>query len=276
MSFQRNYCSCPRIYTIVAQWRRYSSNIEGLLSKGRCYKSSQQKAAEIHIMAAVGAGVEFEVFDGTFPVPAGFLVFGSPMSGKSFFLKQLLVNRARLFRKALDYIVYFYGERSQTVMEIEKEMPDVILVEGLPPDFSDYMRTGQNGFFIFDDLNDSVANSKGILDLVTTKCQHKSISWAISLQNAFHHGSQRVNISRAAHVLVIFDSKLDKTVPRTLASRIMPDSPRTFLDIFREATMEPYSYLLCDGHPQSSEKARLRSNIFGPYQTVYIPRNRLS
>lgn len=213
---------------------------------------------------------DLEVFDATIPTPAGIMIFAPPMCGKSWWLKELLVNRERIFRESFDYIVYFYGERSQTVSEIAEDLPEIKLVEGLPEDFEKYIRPEGNAFFLFDDLNESVSHSKEMVDLVTKKCQHRSISWAVTLQNAFHHGQERISIMRAAHILVIFDSKLDQTVPRLLANRIMPEKPKTFLEIFKDATREPYSYLLCDGHPKSSNRARLRSNIFGPYQTVYV------
>lgn len=212
-----------------------------------------------------------ETFDATIKVPFGCLIYGAPQSGKSHFIKNLLVHRERLLSDPIDYIVYFYGENSKTISEIRHEMTDVILVEGLPDDFSDYIRNDGRALFLFDDLMDGVANSKEMVELVTKKCQHRCISWIVTFQNAFHHGTERVSITRAANSLVVFNSPLDKTVPHLLATRIMPQDRQTFLDIFEEATRESYSYLFCDGHPRTPSRARLRSHIFGEYQLLYIP-----
>lgn len=213
----------------------------------------------------------YSIFDATIKVPFGLLIYGSPMSGKSSFIKKLLINQERLFSDHIDQIVYFYGEHSRTIEEIEFEMPHISLVDGLPDDFSSYIQHNRKSLFIFDDLMQDVSSSKEMVDLVTKKCQHKSISWIVTFQNAFHQGPERVNIARAAQYLTVFNSPLDKTVPHILANRIMPSNRKAFLDIFQDATQNPFGYLFCDGHPLTPANARLRSDIFGDYQLVYVP-----
>lgn len=215
-----------------------------------------------------------DVFDATIKIPFGLCIYGCVMAGKSVYIKNLIDNRDRLLSDPLDYIVYFYGERSKTVRELEADPiyhGIIETVEGLPEDVSEYIKTGKRGLHIYDDLMDDISNSKQILDLVTKKCQHHCVSWIITLQNAFHHGSERISITRSAHYLTVFNSPLDKTVPRLLASRIMPENRKAFLDIFAEATRKPYSYLFVDGRQGTPDKARLRSDLFGSYQLVYIP-----
>lgn len=210
-----------------------------------------------------------DIYDGTIPLPFGMLVIGSPMNGKSYFMRQLIIHRKRIFRDTIDYICYFYGQESATVREIRESLPEVLLIHGLPDDFADYIKDRGNAIFFFDDLMDCASSSKEMLDLVTNKCQHKSISWVLCLQNAFHSGSARVSITRAAHLMVIFDSKLDRTIPRILAQRIMPENPRAFLSVFEDATSRQFGYLLCDGHPRSDSALRLRTNLFDTGQIIY-------
>lgn len=171
-------------------------------------------------------------------------------------------------------IVIFYGEKSKFIIEIENDRSvynfdntDIILVKGLPDDFSEYIREGS--FLVFDDLMDDVTRSTQVVDLVTRKFQHIGVSWCIVLQNAFHSASQRLSITRAATHIVIFNSPLDKTVPRILASRIMGEERKVFLSIFQEATKHPYGYLLCDGSQSTPDHLRLRTDIFNGTQIIY-------
>lgn len=213
------------------------------------------------------------VFDATIKLPFGLVIYGIPMVGKSTFIKNLIDHRHRVFADNLDYIVYFYGQKSRTVHELEQREEYhsfVETVENLPDDISDYIKQDGKGLFIFDDLMEEIVHSKAIVELVTKKCQHQNASWIITFQNAFHRGSERLSITRSAQYITIFDSPLDKSVPLILANRIMPDDRKAFLDIFREATSVPYQYLFCDGRQGTPTDARLRGNLFDKYQIAYI------
>lgn len=219
-----------------------------------------------------------EVLDGSISANCGFLLMGSPGSGKSAFIRSFLDEKTNLLSEPLDYVVIFYGERSQFIKDLEKEISgvkrqdEIILVAGLPEDLTEYIRDDRKNLFIFDDLQEVVSSSEQVLDLVTKKFQHRSVSWMIVFQNAFHQAVHRVSITRAATHIVIFNSPLDKSVPYILASRLMPESRKTFIEIYKHATKQPYTYLLCDGSQTTPNVIRLRSDIFGGKQIVYTPK----
>lgn len=217
-----------------------------------------------------------ETLDGRIKIPFGMVLYGVPMSGKSTFIKNLIDQRDRILDGKIDYIVYFYGERTKTIMNLERENnKDIILVSGMPDDLSEYIDINnlKKPLFIFDDLMDEIVGSKQMVALVSKKCQHLSISWLITFQDAFRQGPDRLSITRAAQYIVLFNSPLDKSVPHILASRIMPENRKAFLDIFTEAVSTPYSYLFCDGHQNTPDRLRLRTHLFGEYQIVFTPRN---
>ena len=220
--------------------------------------------------------VDEEVFDATIKLNFGMLIIGAPGTGKSTFIKKLLLHRDRVLSEHVDYIVYFYGQMTRTVREIAEELPDEVrLVAELPEDFSDFIQPHRRGIFVFDDLMESVSNSRAMVELATKKRNHENLSFIICLQNAFHHGKERTSLTRSANYIVLFKSPLDRSVPQILAHRIMPNQRNTFLDIFEEATRLPYHYLFCDGSAAGPERARFRSDIFGEYQRVYVPINKL-
>lgn len=219
---------------------------------------------------------DLRLFDATIKIPAGIVIYGQSQCGKTTFIHNLIEHRNRIFSEPIDYIVYFYGERSKTIDELENDesLADIVtLVDGLPIEqLMDYIREGYNGLFILDDHMDTIVRSKECVDLVTKKCHHRKISWVATFQNPYHHGPDRLTVTRSAQIIILFNSPLDRSIAQTLASRIMPGNRRSFLEIFDYATRNPYTYLFCDGQATTPKEARLRSDLFNKYQTVYIPK----
>jgi hypothetical protein len=63
---------------------------------------------------------------------------------------------------------------------------------------------------------------------------------------------------------------------RNLGVQLFPRQLDYFLEAYREATKEPYSFLFIDLHPSSDPILRLRTNIFkediNPY-TIFTSKN---
>lgn len=214
------------------------------------------------------------MFDARIAVPYGMIVSGPPLSGKSSFIIKLIDNSIRLLDKQFDYIIWFYGEYNKTIELLENEYKDrVKTIHGLPENIDDYIYPEKGfGCHIYDDLMAAVSHSKALTDLTSNKCQHNSISWIITLQNMFYHGQERTTLLRCAHYLVLFKNPLDKTVAHYLASRIMPKRQNIFMNIFEKATEKPNGYLFIDGAQKTPEEARLRTDIFGEIQRVFVPK----
>ena len=72
-------------------------------------------------------------------------------------------------------------------------------------------------------------------------------------------------MSLNAHYMVSFEN------PRDVSQ--YPKTSQFALEAYRDATREPYSYLLVDLRPEQDEEFRLRTNIFpGETHYVYVPR----
>lgn len=211
------------------------------------------------------------IYDATIKTPCSIVLAGPPLSGKSSLAFNLIKEQSNLFNNTFDNIVWFYGEISKTVKEIAEHYPNIITVHGLPDNLDDYIIEGVSNLHIYDDLQSEISNNKEISNLVSVKCQHKNVSYIIILQNLFHAGSQRVNILKSVHYIANFKSPLQKSSVYHLASKIMPNNQRTFLEIFERATLKPNSYLFIDGHQSTCEEVRLKSDIIGRKQIVYIP-----
>lgn len=214
------------------------------------------------------------VFDARIKTPAGIIVAGPPLSGKTTFTLNLLRHEKKLIDKPFDYIVWFFGEYNKTIEYLEKYGDQRIkVVQGLPENIDDYIKTDLNGCHIYDDLMQQATASKQITELTTRKCQHNRITWILIMQNLFYHGSERLTLLRSCHYLVLYKNPLDKTVASYLASRIMPKQQKTFLDIYAQATDRPNGYLFIDGAQSTPDYARLRTDIFDEFQRVFVPQS---
>ena len=68
--------------------------------------------------------MEDNVFDARISVPAGFLINGPPLAGKSTFVLNLLENADKLLSHPFDYVIWFYGTRNKTVEYLETQQRD--------------------------------------------------------------------------------------------------------------------------------------------------------
>ncbi len=116
----------------------------------------------------------------------------------------------------------------------------------------------------------TTAAAETLVDLVTTKCQHRRISWILVLQDLFFQSKNRLTVVRCSHYQVMFNNPLDKSIADHVARKIMPRNQKTFLKIYETATSKPNGYLFIDGRQTTPNCARLRTDIFGDVQLVYV------
>jgi hypothetical protein len=209
-----------------------------------------------------------EQFDARIKRGFGMICVGPPMSGKTYFTTRLLQNASRLIDKPFDYIVWFYGQQTNTVAQLQRE-GKTKTVAGLPENLSEYIQatdpmngSPRHGLLIFDDLMQSVSSSEEITRLCSNRCQHENVSWIVMMQNLFHQGKSRLTMLRCAHYLVLFNNPLDQSAGHHLAKRISPGNPSAFIRIFEAATRKPNGYLFIDGHQKTPPSARFRTDIF--------------
>jgi hypothetical protein len=214
------------------------------------------------------------VFDARVKVPFSMIIGGSPMAGKTSFVRRLLELRWKLIDRNFDYLVWCYGQQNDFIEYLRNQnigIPTTV-VHKLPSSFEDYVLPHKIGLFVLDDLQASAGESKEVTDLFCNKLQHLNISVILMLQNMFYHGKERTTLLRCAHYLVVFRNPLDASVPLLIAQKVMPLQKKLFLAMFQKATNKPYGYLFIDGKQTTPSNARFRTNIFDDdgVQHVYV------
>jgi hypothetical protein len=76
------------------------------------------------------------------------------------------------------------------------------------------------------------------------------------------------------HYVVLFKSPRDVGQVANLARQMYPGKSNFVVEAFRDATREPYGYLLIDLKPETEEQYRIRTNIFpdDERQYAYVPK----
>ena len=210
-------------------------------------------------------------FDARIQHPFRMILSGPSGSGKTFFVNNLIANSQTLINPPPKNIVWFYGIETKGIKTSPEPFNDknIRYVKGIPENFEEYL--GPQTLFIFDDLMQEASNNKKLTKLFTKQSHHWNVSVVLILQNLYYSGSERKTFFRNAQYLVLFSSPLDKSAVYAVAHRIMPKRVQSFLKVFEMATYRPFGYLYIDGAQNTPTDARLRTDIFKPYQRVFIP-----
>ena len=106
---------------------------------------------------------------------------------------------------------------------------------------------------VLDDLMEEGGNDKRVLDLFTTHSYHQNVTVIYLCQDMFPPGKFAKSISRNAHYIVGFKNPRDQLGMCNLLLQAFPTRWQEVQDTFRKVTERPFSYMVLDLHPKSSE-----------------------
>jgi len=113
------------------------------------------------------------------------------------------------------------------------------------------------------ETNDTVAN------LFTKGSHHRNLSVVYLAQNLFPKNKFARTMSLNAHYMVLFKNPRDATQFANRARQMYPKTSQFTVEAYKDATREPYSYLLVDLRAEQDDDLRLRTNIF-PGESHYV------
>jgi len=201
----------------------------------------------------------------TFKHPFTGMVVGPTSCGKTRFVFRLIDNAVSMLEPPPSKIMYCYGEYQQLFCQY----PRVIFHEGLPD--MDNFDGREPILLIVDDLmqetNETIAN------LFTKGSHHRNVSVLFLVQNLFPKNKFARTISLNAQYMVLFKNPRDASQFQNLARQMYPKKSQFAVEAYKDATREPYSYLVVDLRAEQNEDLRLRASIFpGETHYVYVPK----
>ena len=127
---------------------------------------------------------------------------------------------------------------------------------------------GQRIFVIFDDL----INSKSLIDiatLFTVDGRHMNMSMGFLSQRMFVNNEYFRQISQNCDYFCVFKNPRNSSEIRALAQQLTPGS-LDLIEIYKEATKSPFSYLFINLTQECNIKVKYLSNLFNDNHFVQV------
>ncbi|KAF8784263.1 hypothetical protein HNY73_009967 [Argiope bruennichi] len=192
--------------------------------------------------------------------PSTCCIVGPSQSGKSSLVRQMLHNNVYDYQPQKIKWCYYYSPPSF----INEASENVEFVNGLPENYEDV------DLLVIDDL--MLFLDEKVAQLFTVISHHCRVSCILILQNLYFQNKYLRTISLNTHYMILFKNARDMNQINCLGRQLYPSKSKFFLEAYKSATADPFSYLLVDIHPLTSEKYRLRDSLF-PDSSELAPRS---
>ena len=212
-----------------------------------------------------------------FKHPFRMMCTGASGTGKTTFVTSFLKHIKDMVDKEMDIIVFSYSQEQPLYDKIKENNPEIVWVEGYDAGMDEtYLSDNtKNKLVVFDDQMESLTNNLDFQNFFTKKSHHMNISVIFLVQNIFYKSKYMRTINLNTTVYAIFRSPRDMNQVQLLARQLYPGNTRYMIDSYKDATSQPFGYLIVDIDPRTLDKFRLRTKIF-PEDTTVIYREKRS
>ena len=186
-------------------------------------------------------------------------ISGPSGCGKTTFLVDLIKNISQFTIKPPLQIVYFYKEWQPKFDFLAEDYTVMFLLDN--ENIIDQVKQLKSpSFVIFDDMLNST-NLKAVAELYTVHGRHLNLSLAFLSQKLFLNNDYFRQISQNSDYICVFKNPRNSSEIRSLAMQITPQT-LDLLDIYKKATILPFSYLLINLTQECIPQLKYLSNIF--------------
>lgn len=203
-------------------------------------------------------------------------ISGCTGSGKTTWVRKLMKYTREMFEgPSPDNILYCYGIYQNAFDEMEKELPNLTFLHGLPSelDINALCQNGDHNMIIIDDLMHEVVKNGEMERLFTQGAHHRRLTIVYLNQNMYCQGKHSRNINLNTHYMILLKNPRDVNQIRCLGRQVFGGKSNALIEAYNDCLSSPYGYLVLDLTPHAEEQYRIRTGIF-PDETciVYIPK----
>lgn len=196
-------------------------------------------------------------------------IAGPSGCGKSQFCVKLLNSKQKYFTEKFHKVYWVLGDINAKPKNVDEDLP-IEFLEKIPNDFRN--ESGLPCLYILDDSMFE-AQCKNVANLFTVGCHHQLLSVIYITQNLFQQSKYSRDISLNANYFCIFRNPRDQTQIYPFARQIYPESPKSLVEVYKNATTEPFGYLLVDLHQTTPSCFRFYTDLFSDYLVCFCPTN---
>ena len=211
-----------------------------------------------------------------FEIPSNVLVVGPTGAGKSVLVNRIILERSRLYREKIHEILVFYETWTENLQILKDSIDEISFYTEIPTinELKTRCSDGKNRIIFFDDkLPDLPKHYNLFLWIFTSGNSKCRFSVLMSTQNIFYSSKGFRDLSLNAGYFVFLKSKRAEGQLYCFANQIFLHKSKFFMDAYRKACIENYSYLLVDLHPKSNDLFKLRTKIFYNENCVVFTEN---
>lgn len=191
------------------------------------------------------------------------MVAGPTGSGKTVWTFKFLKELEYFFQDPPKNILYCYGIYQQEFENMERQLPNFTLHQGLPTEIEiAEFANNEHNLIVLDDLMHEVLQSKTVELLFTQGCHHRKLSVIFITQNIYGQGKSARTIALNCWYMVLFKNIRGTSQIQTLGRQLFPGRASVLTESFKDATKEPFGYILIDLTPRGIDEYRLRTNLF--------------
>lgn len=190
------------------------------------------------------------------------IISGCSGSGKTVFVSRLIEHHKEMFQTPPELIIYVYKHWQPLYSDLEKQFSNVVFLSDMPSEHSlkQMVKDRSHSLLICDDMMSEIGSSEFVRDVFTRLSHHLKVSTILLLQNATAPGKYNATLCRNAHVSVLMKSPREAYTIRAIGTQL--GDYKNLQSAYRDATQEPFSYLVCDTHPNAPAKYKYRTQIF--------------
>lgn len=160
------------------------------------------------------------------------IVAGPTMSGKSTWLKNLLLFNKQLIIPAPKKILWIYKRWQRLYNELKYWISGIKFIQGITEDIKTdkFINSRERTLLVIDDIMKDAIQDKGICELFTEGANHRNLSVICIMQNLFNKGKENRTMSLNSQYIVIF--KIQE-----IDNRLQPWHDKCILEIQRSCLM---------------------------------------
>ena len=202
--------------------------------------------------------------------PFKWCLVGSSGSGKTQFSLDVIANAFRLFDTPPSKIIIVYKEFQDIYTKFNEYIPTTLYKED-DIDLEEITKSNREKLLIIcDDLYFSKKINE-VAEQFLVKGRHRNTSWIVLTQSIFNHTALK-NISRNSTHITLFKSvRLNE--PHIFFSQLRPQSSKVLQDIYKESTVNSYSYLDIDLSQTCPDNLRYKTDILKNIVKVFVIMN---
>ena len=198
--------------------------------------------------------------------PAMIMIVGPTLSGKSYFVEQLLNSTSIKYPSRTARRIHIFYTQWQSLYDRLQAThgTSIAFTQGLPEvnDNLDNIDDRVHNVWVLDDLMDEAVQSP-VISRLFTRGRHRNLSVLLLLQNMFPKGKYNTDISRNAIYKVLFRSPGDRKQIDIMAEQTFAKDRANFMKAYTQETEKPYGYIILDNHPRTTSDRQVVADVFG-------------